>query len=379
MKKNLKDSIFLFFYYLLSFFKTKKDMPEQYVPNSILIISWHLIGDSFLTLPVIASVKKMFPGASVTVLSKPFTKSLYEVMDEVDTVAVIPDNALVSKNTYQLLRKKHDLLIDLTINRVSAYFSLFSNSRYKISGSGVNRLVTKLYSGFPLIFDAILPYHRDTYAIDYLSQIVRNVFPAFQIDTSWRFNPRIVENNGEQTNPNRIAIGFAIGASRNENLWEASRWSALANILSREENVTIYLFGGKGDEKYIDAAALHFSNRIISFVGSLPLLESCQKISEMDYFVSNDTGLMHIAIHYTIPTVCLIGPSSPANYIPANNVKTRIVRKDVFCHPCYLYLNMAAASMYPDCTSKLSLCKNLITVPDILSALEDLRSSEKNV
>jgi heptosyltransferase-2 len=50
-------------------------------------------------------------------------------------------------------------------------------------------------------------------------------------------------------------------------------------------------------------------------------------------FVSNDSGLMHVAAALRIPQVAIIGPTDPAVTGPSNP-NSRLVQAPVPCSPC---------------------------------------------
>lgn len=372
MKKIIKDFLFLILYYSNRILRKKERIPPKN-PDHILVISWHLIGDTFLSLSSIASIKQYFNKSKITVICKPIVRDLLKYMDEVDNIIVLEEDFL--KNRYELkkLRDKYDLAIDLTNNLPSAFFSLISNAKYKIGGSGIYKVLGNKYIGFPFIYNQIIPPPENDYVIEYLNKIVLNVFPDFRIDRIWRFNVSKVQTTREEKSPKQIFVGLGLGASRNENLWESEKWISLVNKLALDEDIIVFLMGSNSETELSNKIVDKTNKQIINFVGKTNLIEAIQKVKLMDYFISNDSGLMHVSIHYNIPTICMSGPSNYLNYIPQNNQFIKTVRKEVFCQPCYNFLNIAEKTTHHDCNYNFSLCKKLITVSDVLAAFEKIK------
>jgi heptosyltransferase-2 len=74
----------------------------------------------------------------------------------------------------------------------------------------------------------------------------------------------------------------------------------------------------------------------VTVVEEKSLREVTAIIGELDLFVSNDSGLMHIAAAMDTPVVEILGPTNP-HFIYPWSVKHRIVRLDLPCSPCFFY------------------------------------------
>lgn len=66
----------------------------------------------------------------------------------------------------------------------------------------------------------------------------------------------------------------------------------------------------------------------------LPLMDSAGLIARCSTFLSNDSGLMHLAAALTVPTVAIFGPTLPAKNAPIGSQHT-VIRESLPCSPCY--------------------------------------------
>jgi heptosyltransferase-2 len=56
-------------------------------------------------------------------------------------------------------------------------------------------------------------------------------------------------------------------------------------------------------------------------------------VSMLDLLICNDSGTRHIAVAFKVPTVCIMGPTSP-KYSAGPYERGEVLRLDVDCGPC---------------------------------------------
>ena len=56
-------------------------------------------------------------------------------------------------------------------------------------------------------------------------------------------------------------------------------------------------------------------------------------ISQLDLLIANDSGPRHVAVAFHVPTVCIMGPTSP-RYTEGPYERGKVLRVDVDCGPC---------------------------------------------
>jgi heptosyltransferase II len=73
----------------------------------------------------------------------------------------------------------------------------------------------------------------------------------------------------------------------------------------------------------------------INLVGKTSLKEAMEILSMAKLVVTNDSGLMHVAAAFNLPTIAIFGSSSPT-YTPPLSKHSRVVYQGVSCSPCFL-------------------------------------------
>lgn len=113
----------------------------------IAVLACHWIGDTFWAAQVMPSLRMAFPGASVTVFTKPHSAWLWRGAFAADAVrvtrAIVSDRRRENVDWRALFREAraeaaapYDLLVDLTGNRYSAWFSCLCGASIAVGFDG---------------------------------------------------------------------------------------------------------------------------------------------------------------------------------------------------------------------------------------------------
>ena len=134
---------------------------------------------------------------------------------------------------------------------------------------------------------------------------------------------------------NKIIIGMHPGCKSRDKVkrWPEEYFAQLIDRLYIHETVEIILFGGPNDGSSIQ----HILNKVHRhpiLAVSQSLRETAPLVKECDIFVSNDSGLMHLAAVLRVPVVGLFGPTSPIKNGPWGSGH-KILMSDYECAPCW--------------------------------------------
>ena len=137
----------------------------------------------------------------------------------------------------------------------------------------------------------------------------------------------------------KIVIGMHIGSGEEQKFkrWPLEYFKKLISIILGKTNVFVLLFGGKEEVELNEQFVKEFGDRIINVAGKFTLRQTASIIRFCDLFVSNDSGLMHVAIAVKNPKV--IGIFGPTNYkrtMPYGK-NGHLIRSNLPCSPCLRY------------------------------------------
>ena len=160
-------------------------------------------------------------------------------------------------------------------------------------------------------------------------------------------------------------VGINPGASYgNSKRWYPQKFAKVATELSNKFDILI--FGGV-DEKNIakDIEKLLIENNVSNYqnlAGNTNISELINQIANLDLFITGDSGPMHLAASFEVPTVAIYGPTRDNETSQWKNNKAVIVKKNLDCQPC----------MKRICPLKHHNCMKLIRSVDVLSAIDSL-------
>ncbi len=341
----------------------KNKLPQTGLER-ILIRGTNWIGDAVMTLPAIASVRAAYPGAHLAILAKPPVTDIYRLFsaaDEIIPYEKIFDTPLgVFRLAHVLRQKKFDAAILLQNAIEAAIIALAAGIRVRagFNSDGRGFLLTHAIRRTEDIFKV--------HQIDYYLEMVKalgcaDVDRAMHLET--HISPVDARSVLQQYLPNgdRTVIGIAPGATYGPaKRWFAERFAEAGDKLSKELNAHVILFGGQTDQETAEQVRKLAQTDMINLAGLTSLKEAIYLISQCRLFLSNDSGLMHVAGALNIPTVAVFGSTNPVTTSPAGE-KTMLVRKDVSCSPCLKKI----------CPTDFR-CMTMVTVGDVVGAAKTL-------
>lgn len=140
----------------------------------------------------------------------------------------------------------------------------------------------------------------------------------------------------------------------------------LINTLSKTENTKIVIFG---DKKYV--SGYDKNTNIIDMQEKTTIRQAMLIIKDLDYMVAVDSGLMHVALSYHIPTVCIFSIISPDLRLKYYTGQRRVLTASVDCIGCG-DLHMSSCKK----NDKTPPCMN-IDIQKIIDAVNEMEP-EKN-
>lgn len=133
--------------------------------------------------------------------------------------------------------------------------------------------------------------------------------------------------------PIQTIVGFQPGGNKKKFLWPISHFAMLAQHLHKRYGASIVVIGNAKERILAENLQREVDFPIKSLCGFLPLEGVPSLMRRFHLFVSNDSGLAHIAGAVGVPLVVIFGPFSEERFIPFHKNKKMLVihRKDVSC------------------------------------------------
>ncbi|MDZ7698910.1 MAG: lipopolysaccharide heptosyltransferase II [Deltaproteobacteria bacterium] len=307
----------------------------------ILIRATNWIGDAVMTLPALEAVGETFPLSAITVLTKPWVAPIYESHPAVRSVMIFDKsggslNAVGSiiKASGRVRRGQFDLAI-LFQNAFEAALIAFLGGIRRRAGYTTDARGLLLTHG-------ISPHtaQKNQHQVEYYLDLMRGLGwkertrdPYIYVPESWRFEVSgLMASSGIEDD--RFLLGLAPGAAFGKaKRWPAKRFAEIGDRAAEEWDARVLIFGSEGEQHICHEVMDDMTHRPFNLCGRTSLSQAIAWIDRCKFFLSNDSGLMHVASALNVPTVAVFGSTDPVATGP-RGAKTAIVRHPVSCAPC---------------------------------------------
>lgn len=335
--------------------------------EKILVRGTNWIGDVVMTLPALAAIRRSWPGAKIFVLSKPWVAELYRLSPDVDEVIRFEEPGRhagaggIWRLGAELRRYRFDCAILLQNAIEAAILTRLAGiplrAGYNADGRGV------LLTHSVLRTQAIRRVHQVDYYLAMVEALgCRPAERTVQLRPAGdytRISERFFREWGVRAGQPVIGVapGAAYGPAKK---WFPDRFAAVVDRLLDETGGQAILFGSDGDRESTAEVKSNARHSLIDAAGRTNLREAIALISRCDLFISNDTGLMHIAGALGVPMVAIFGSTNPKTTSPAGAMSV-VIHRDVDCSPC----------LKPVCPTDFR-CMDLISVDEVHRAARGL-------
>lgn len=308
--------------------------------RNILIRGTNWLGDAVMNTPALGAIRHSFPEARITILVTPLVAQLFSPHDWVDEV-MIYDRQGRHKGVAGRLRiaselraRRFDLAILLQNAIDAALITRLAGIPRRI-GTRTDGRGFLLTHGFdPKGFDRRL--HHVYYYLEMLK--------SFGITSEQKHQLLCLTEEEREAARQRLqaaGIGsgdFLIGINPGAAYGSAKRWyperfAAAGKELARKWGGKLLIFGGPTEVSMARDIETALEGNCLNVAGTLTVRELMALIQRCDFFLSNDSGPMHIAAAFGVATVAIFGPTNHRSTCPFSD-NSVVVRQDVDCGPC---------------------------------------------
>ena len=314
----------------------------------ILVRGPNWLGDAVMCEPALRGLRRLFPDAQIALLVKPAVADLFvghPALTRVLTYDIKGRHAGLSGKwalAGQLRRQGFDLAV-LFQNAFEAAFLTFLAGvprRYGYATDGRSLLLSDPVAA-P---DGRTLVHQVRYYWDLLKPLGLMGDPSAPELVVFPEEERAMA--GRFTQGGLTASDVVVGINPGSTYGGAKRWlpERFAEVTeqlcrtireSREQQVSVVIFGAKGEERLGQEIAARLSSRSLVLSGATTIRELMAAVKRCAMLLTNDTGPMHIASAFQVPVVAIFGPTDWRTTSPFGSAHA-IVREPVDCAPCLL-------------------------------------------
>ena len=314
---------------------------EDKGPMKLLIIRFSSLGDVAMTVPVVDSLARQYPGIDITVLTRTKFAAFFQSL---------PPNAHVRavdlKTAYaglggmlrlgrELSREGFTHVADLhDVLRTKLLRGRFRLHKAEVAvidkGQKEKRALTRRYRKVMRPLPTTFERYRDTLARLGLTFEPRfkSIYPDGQADITG-----LLHLTGEK-GTNRW-VGIAPIVRHKAKAYPPEQMERIVSRLHHLKDVHIFLFGGGHLEESVAHTWASTYKGVTSVIGKLSMVQELALMSHMDVMVTMDSGNMHLASLVGTPVVSIWGATHPyAGSLGWGQTADNAVQVDMPCRPC---------------------------------------------
>lgn len=314
----------------------KKTLVE-YKPQKILIRATNWIGDAIMTTPAVRTIRENFPKAFIAILAYPWVADVFDASPHVDEVILYHKNECHNGlyGMWQISQELADRNFDMAILLQNAFEAALIA---RLAGIPVR-------AGYKRDARSLLLTHgvkirksiRKIHQVHYYQTFLKDLGLDCGADELFLQLPKSVTRWAREfiaSQEKDLIVGFNPGAAFGPaKRWPAENYARLAGRLHDEIGTALLVFGAEADAEIASVIKESLPQHIVDLVGKTSLAEAMALISMCDSFVTNDSGLMHVAAALKTPLVAIFGSTNSVTTGPFSE-NAVVIQKDLDCSPC---------------------------------------------
>ncbi len=340
----------------------------------ILLVRVDLLGDTVLTTPAIAALRRGYPKAQIDMLVQQSTASVLAGEHEVAHIITYNPQIWGQKGgwrtalrLFRRLRKTH---YDIAISVSGDIGSILTRL------SGAKRTVGYAGEAYPHMLTDPVPGRRyevaqhETRYVLALAEAAGGILQAEDARPQLHALPRERQEMATMLGLARAKLGrhgpiiaMHAGARNGQaKRWPIRHFAALADHLAEDMDALVVVTGAPNEAPLAHDIALYARYPLLNVSGQTSLPQLVALLAESDVLVTGDSGPMHIACAVETPVVVMHGPTDPALSGPTAP-DAIVLRHTLWCSPCY------DASATAECRFGNPICMKAIAPRTVFAAV----------
>jgi len=286
--------------------------------NGILITRTDRIGDVVLTLPVIKTLSKVFPGRPLYFMASSYAAPIVENYPGLTSVIVY--DSVDDSNKVNRVRQVTQQLRDLNITTALMLFydpevlSMIRKAGIKERIGPLTKIFGLLnYTKFQTQHRSKVEFHELEYNLNLLDKlgIKEKLFdPTLELSPSPSAysvaTEKLMQLGFDSSNMPYMVFHVTCGGSALN--WRYSYYAELASRLSEATGLSVLLTGSEKDALVLSSVKQHVKGNVFNTAGLFSLKELVAVIAGAKLFVGPSTGPMHIASATGVPVAAIFSP-----------------------------------------------------------------------
>lgn len=275
----------------------------------ICLLRLSALGDVCLIVPVVRTLQKAFPDASITWVISQAAHDLVKDLEGVEFIVI--DKPRTPKdylNLYKLFKdRRFDVLLAMQASlRANLIYPLIRAKRKigfdKVRARDGQRLFTNetIYFSHEHLFDSFMRFAEAAGAQEHVID--------FSLPVNQKYQQAAAKLYAKLTRPVMLVFPCASKAERD---WPVDRLIEVIQYAQKIHKATVLLIGGNSEREIQAAEQIKQACKVSSLIGKVDIKLLPAVIAEADVLLAPDTGPVHIAHAMGTPVIGLyaVAPS----------------------------------------------------------------------
>lgn len=319
---------------------TPRTLPENF--SNILVIRQHdQNGDMICAVPLLRVLRSAYPTARLTLMTSPVNCDIMQHHPFVNDIINYDKRSLWSSpvELWQFLRRfragKFDLAVvpaTVSVSHTSNLLALLSGAKVRVGPASLegkkNRASWCLTTRVALDWSNNPRAHQTRRNLDILSPLGLSTDDlTCTIGLTREEKNRAEAALSPLRKRHRILVGIHPGAGKIPNRWPPDRFAGVANRLSANYGAGIIITEGPMDDQPVREMLDSLECRY-HIIKERSIRNAAAVIDQLDFYITNDTGVMHIAGATRPRLLSLFGPTDPLQWAPIGQKNRYVSVKD---------------------------------------------------
>ena len=335
--------------------------------KKVLIIMMGGVGNMIFLTPALKALRKALPSSSFCFLLGPYgAEKAIEGSDLFDKkIEFGPPKFKGVSGNMRLVRKLRQEHFNLSITSTGTNPL---KSGILCALAGIKYRVGENIGGKGIFYNLKAPFDRDRHEVEGNIQLVRRL--GIETEDRRLFVQRSEKDKesaqkffAQHRIEEKLVVGLHPGSGVQQagfKRWPRERFTQLADKLIADFGASVIIFGGVEEMELAEEIKDGMRSEPLIMTGQSTLGETAALIERCSLFISNDSGLLHVACAVDTPSIGIFGPTNPRRTGPYPDLLA-VIRKDLACSPCY-----EGKPIHCDHYE----CLNLITVDDLIEEVK---------
>jgi len=344
------------------------------------VLQASFLGDTVLTLPLIAEIRRRFPVKKLAVVCQPAGRELLRDHPAIDEL-IVDDKKGADRGWKGMRAKAAELKVRRFTVAITPHKSLRSALLLALAGIPC-RIGFRQSAGWFLFHHRAArdprrhDVERNLSVLEPLGARVEDCVRVLDLPVSAAAQNAVDDKlRALGVTGDRPIIGVNPGS-----VWPTKRWSAagfaeLILMLKQKLDCQMLLFGGLEDAAVIDDVQSRCAKLGVNLAGQIALDEIGAAIGRCAVFVTNDSGPMHIAVARRVPTVAIFCATTPElGFFPYSS-NAIVVGRELSCRPCASHGGRRCPLGHANCIREVGADKVFESVRRLLAGEKAKRDS----